>query len=284
MKILDTVFVQKLVAGEKLTWHGRYHSHSENEYEIHYFVEGEGSFLSNKTRYTITKGALFLSAPHEFHSIVPQRVTKPLTYYAVLFSIDEKADNDVYQLLTQALASSKGCLHSDKVNRFSLDEVLNLCVKPGSYESIAASFLFASYLYRWYSDEVDGRNESVELNAKAIEGNKTSKAYVTKAVALMKEKNILVEDIAWKLGLSAEHFIRIFKSEMNITPHQYSVRLRVQDAATRLVSSEKTIGKIASELAFENQFHFSRVFKKCTGFSPTEYRRHYGQEVDLLLK
>ncbi len=283
MKILDTVFVQRLVAGEKLTWHGRYHSHGENEYEIHYFVEGEGSFLSNKTRYTIDKGSLFLSAPHEFHSIVPQRVTKPLTYYAVLFTVDEEADSDVYQLLTSALASSKTCLHSKAVNRFSFDEVLNLCVTPGSYESIAASFLFASYLYRWYAGFAGDDNENqAALTEKTFDGNKSAKAYVTKAIKLMKgniEDPMLVEDIAWKLGLSAEHFIRIFKNEMDITPHQYNVRLRVQDAATRLISTDKHIGKISDELSFENQFHFSRVFKKCTGFSPSEYRKHYGQEV-----
>ncbi len=277
MKILDTVFVQKLVAGEKLTWHGRYHSHGENEYEVHYFIEGEGSFLSNKTRYSIDKGSLFLSAPHEFHSIVPQRVTKPLTYYAVLFSVDEEADSDVYQLLSSALAASKNCLHSNTVNRFSFDEVLNLCVSPGSYESIAASFLFASFLYRWYSEPTDTQTCLSSAQVRSIEVNKSTKAYVTKAISLMKENATLVEDLAWKLGLSTEHFIRIFKNEMNITPHQYSIRLRVQDAATKLITTDKSIGKISRELSFENQFHFSRVFKKCTGFSPSEYRKLYKQ-------
>ncbi len=281
MKILDTVFVQKLVAGEKLTWHGRYHSHGENEYEIHYFTEGEGSFLSNKTRYTIDKGSLFLSAPHEFHSIVPQRVTKPLTYYAVLFSVDEEADSDVYQLLTSALSASKNCIHSNTVNRFSFDEVLNLCVSPGSYESIAASFLFASFLYRWYGEPTGAQQDASNLQLKSSEGNKNTKAYITKAIALMKDNTTSIEDIAWKLGLSAEHFIRIFKSEMNITPHQYCIRLRIQDAATQLLISDKHIGKISEEHAFENQFHFSRVFKKCTGFSPSEYRKLYGQ-ADIL--
>ncbi len=279
MKILDTVFMHRLVGGEKLTWHGRYHSHGENEYEIHYFVEGEGSFLSNKTRYTIDKGSLFLSGPHDFHSIVPYRVTKPLTYYAVLFSVDEKADSEIYQLLTSILASSKTCMHSTSVNRFALDEVLNLCVTPDSYESIAAGFLFASYLYRWYGENSDKNSNSEEMSSKSIDGNKTAKSYVSKAIALMKENTTLVEDIAWKLGLSTEHFIRIFKSEMNITPHQYSIRLRVQDAATKLLTTDKSIGKIAGDLSFENQFHFSRVFKKCTGFSPSEYRKHYKQAI-----
>ena len=88
MKILDSVFVYRLAGGDRLSWHGRYHAHGAGEYEIHFFLEGNGSFLCNRTRYPVSGGRLFLSGPREFHSILPETVSVPMTYYAVLFSVD----------------------------------------------------------------------------------------------------------------------------------------------------------------------------------------------------
>ncbi|MFI3257270.1 MAG: AraC family transcriptional regulator [Spirochaetales bacterium] len=277
MKILDTVFVYRLKSGEKLTWHGRYHSHGTNEYEVHYFLEGEGSFLSNKARYPIRNNTLFLSGPHEFHSIIPERVTKPITFYAILFSVDEINDFNIYQLLTNALTDSKTCLFSNMINRFSFDEILRLSLSEQSSEKIAANFLLTSHLYRWYGKMIS-QSQTDEKSQKKINDTKSSQVYVNKAVIFMQKhmhEPTSVEHIAWHLDLSTEHFIRIFKHEMNITPHQYNIRLRVQEAAAKLIATDISIARISEKLGFENQFHFSRIFKKCTGFTPSAYRRHY---------
>ena len=103
MRILDTVFVYKLNKGEKLAYHGRYHAHGNDEFEVHFFLNGEGSFLSNSAKLAITANSLFLSGPHEFHSILPEQVTRPLTYYAVLFSLSRTEDSELYLLLTSLL-------------------------------------------------------------------------------------------------------------------------------------------------------------------------------------
>lgn len=278
MKILDTVFVYRLIEGKKLAWHGRYHSHKSNEYEIHYFLEGEGSFLSNRTRYSLSSNTLFLSGPHEFHSIVPQKVTKPITYYAVLFSVDESLDFELCQLLTSILQRAKKCLAPDVMNRCTFEEIMRLSLSRQDAQKISAAFLLGSHLYRWYADVWNGQSKDCVVPETQTKEDGTALAHAKKAISIM-QKNMhrafLIEDLAWQLGLSTEHFIRLFKNEMKITPHQYSIRLRIQSAAEELLGTSKTVGRIASELSFENQFHFSRVFKKCTGFTPTAYRRCY---------
>ena len=106
MEIKETAFIYKLIAGEKLAWHGRYHSHGEMEFEIHFFSEGEGTFFSNRTSYSIRNNTLFLVFPREFHSILPKEVKKPLTYYAVLFSLS-KSEKKLYQLLINSSSRKK---------------------------------------------------------------------------------------------------------------------------------------------------------------------------------
>jgi len=66
-----------------------------------------------------------------------------------------------------------------------------------------------------------------------------------------------------------------------MTTHQYFTRLKVEGASGLLMSTDKSVGEISDWFGFENQFHFSRIFKKCTGMSPVAYRRTYLQTVDF---
>ena len=97
----------------------------------------------------------------------------------------------------------------------------------------------------------------------------------------MVRENSTIEDISWKLGLSEEHFIRVFRDEVRMTPYQYFTRLKVEGASGMLMSTDKSVGEISAWFGFENQFHFSRIFKKCTGMSPVEYRKTYLQIADF---
>jgi len=276
MHIIETVFVYRLAHGEKLTWHGRYHAHNDNEFEVHYFIEGTGSFLANTARISIDNNALFLVGPHDFHSIVPEQVTRPLTYYAVLFELDEKADHEIYLLLTNILKHHSIKHYASDTNRFLFDELLRLSSAKQKGLEKSAEFLLYSLLYRWYSED------SISITEKTVvPEHKNSTAIVSDAMKYFKSnihKSITITHVAYELGLSAEHFIRVFRNEMHMTPYQYFMRLRTEAAAAELITSDLSVAEIAERYAFENQFHFSKVFKRCTGFTPTAYRHCYMQK------
>ena len=50
------------------------------------------------------------------------------------------------------------------------------------------------------------------------------------------------------------------------------MRLKLNKAGRMLLTSELSVKEIASMVGFEDQFHFSRNFKKHFGYSPSEYR------------
>ncbi|MBQ4496733.1 MAG: AraC family transcriptional regulator [Spirochaetaceae bacterium] len=275
MRIIETVFVYRLAHGEKLAWHGRYHAHNDNEFEVHYFIEGDGSFLANAARISIDENALFLAGPHEFHSIVPEQVTRPLTYYAVLFELDEQQDHEIYLLLTNILKQHSIKHHATDASRFLFDELLRLSASKQKGLEKSAEFLLCSLLYRWYSED------SSPITAKTvIAEQKKSTSIVRAAMQYFKtniHKPVTITHVAYELGLSAEHFIRVFREEMHMTPYQYFMRLRTEAAAAELITTDSSVAEIAERYAFENQFHFSKVFKRCTGFTPTAYRHCYMQ-------
>jgi transcriptional regulator GlxA family with amidase domain len=90
-----------------------------------------------------------------------------------------------------------------------------------------------------------------------------------------------IDEVARIVGISMEHFIRIFRREVKMSPHQYIMRLKIEGATGFLISTSKTVEEISEWFGFKNQFHFSRVFKKCTGLSPSQYRKIYVQTVDF---
>ncbi len=300
MKIVDSVFVYRLSGGDRLSWHGRYHAHGPSEFEIHFFLEGRGSFLCNRTRYPVSAGQLFLTGPREFHSIVPEAISSPLSWYAVLFSFGDNLDSSIGSEgsgvsdsrlsgeLGAALSERHTVLSIDNNFRFQFEDLLQMARSSDPSLHEASRHLLSSFLFRWFGKRASPASGTSDVSSASgenfPESGKNNRLHVEKALAIMEKEireNIKVEDIAWRIGLSDEHFIRVFAREMRMTPHQYFTRLKVEGASGLLMSTDKSVGEISSWFGFENQFHFSRIFKKCTGMAPVLYRRTYLQTVDF---
>ena len=77
-------------------------------------------------------------------------------------------------------------------------------------------------------------------------------------------------------GMSKSSLMRNFKNASGVTPLQYLLRLRVDEAAFLLRSTEKTLGEIAAEVGFNDVNYLSRQFKRAQGLPPALYRKKYG--------
>ena len=58
MEIRDAVYVYRLISGERLAWHGRYHAHRAGEFEFHYIMEGQGALLVNRSKFVIEANSI----------------------------------------------------------------------------------------------------------------------------------------------------------------------------------------------------------------------------------
>ena len=280
MEIRDAVFVYRLAGGDRLSWHGRYHAHGTDEYEIHFFLEGRGIFRNNSARTVISGGKVFLTGPNEFHSIIPESVSAPITYFAVLFSFSNSGPDDLIRRLDYCLEQNGHSVTADSKYRFQFEDILQMGRSNDAVLRESAGHLLMSLLYRFFGQS-GGTAPPADQGGK----NRGYHVHTQKALMIMEKsvrKQMKVSDIAEKIGLSGEHFIRLFRKEIRMTPHQYFIRLKIEGASALLISSDKKVGDISDYFGFENQFHFSRVFKKCTGLSPAEYRRIYLQKADLL--
>ena len=85
-------------------------------------------------------------------------------------------------------------------------------------------------------------------------------------------ENPSLESIAEHCGLSPSRFVEAFKEQMGITPHAYMTNLKIDSARILLKNPENSITDVAMQLNFSSGNHFSAVFKRYTGRTPSQYR------------
>jgi AraC-like DNA-binding protein len=85
------------------------------------------------------------------------------------------------------------------------------------------------------------------------------------------QEAINLDEISQKAFLSRYHFHRLFSRVYKKTPHQYLTSKRIEKAKD-LLSKNKQVSKVCSEVGFESLGSFSILFKKEIGFAPTYYR------------
>lgn len=87
--------------------------------------------------------------------------------------------------------------------------------------------------------------------------------------------DISIEHLGQQFGLSHRSLIRRFKSAAGLTPSNYLQEIRLDAASKYLVQSVKTIGEITHAIGYEDISSFTKLFKRKTGLSPSNYRARF---------
>jgi AraC-like DNA-binding protein len=81
-----------------------------------------------------------------------------------------------------------------------------------------------------------------------------------------------VGDLARAAGLSASHLRRVVRGWVGQSPSAYLRQQQVSRARKLLADPRRSIKSVAFEAGFASPHHFSRVFRRIDGLSPSEYR------------
>jgi AraC family transcriptional regulator len=74
--------------------------------------------------------------------------------------------------------------------------------------------------------------------------------------------------------LSLFHFARAFTQSFGVPPHRYHMARRMDRARNLLQKPALSVTQIGIQIGFREASSFTKAFRRFTGLTPTEYRRH----------
>lgn len=135
---------------------------------------------------------------------------------------------------------------------------------------------------RTFCDKVESRGIVYQLMARFLKDAQPKAEInddrIQKVLSYIRKniyKTIDIDSLAAISCLSKDHFIRLFKKEVNNTPLQYINQKKIEKAQLILITDSMPIKNISYLLAYEDHSYFNRLFKKLTGVTPQQYRDRY---------
>jgi AraC family transcriptional regulator len=74
-------------------------------------------------------------------------------------------------------------------------------------------------------------------------------------------------------GCSVRRFMDLFKRRTGCSPHQYVLRERISVSRALLTQRDISVTEVAFRVGFQEQSHFSKLFRRLTGTTPSTYQR-----------
>ena len=104
---------------------------------------------------------------------------------------------------------------------------------------------------------------------------------VTSHIAQNLDRPLPLTELAAVVHMSPFHFARLFRQNTGHPPHRFVIRQRVARASELLARSGLTIAEISRRVGFGTPSHFTAVFRRVSGVTPTGYRLRMHARRDL---
>ena len=103
-----------------------------------------------------------------------------------------------------------------------------------------------------------------------------NKRHIAENILRFIEENLnrkfTIEELSQNFFLGKTQLIKVFKDKYGVTPIKYAQLQRIEMAKYYLSKTDESISSLHNKLGFEDTKYFSKLFKKITGISPSEYR------------
>ncbi len=237
-------------------------------YSLMVVIKGESKHMVDFQDYTITDGQLLFATPWQIHAMDKLVGTEScgtsfgeelMNYFPSSFPFfTDPFANPIIEIPKPVLQRLVSLFHS--LNNILQDEKSN-------------PQLVLVYLNALLTECNDAyfKDRRPAIDAKdSLSGFILFKNYI--------EDNLLshpsVEEIAEQLGMNTNALYHMVKAKCSVSPKMYLTERLMLEAKRKLYLEEISIKELAYELNYNDPEYFSRLFKKHTGKSISEYRTH----------
>ncbi len=229
------------------------------EYIFIYCTEGEGIIEVNGQKHLIYENEAFCIPQHTSHCYYSCE-SNPWSILWVHFKGD---DVNFYPL-----GECKKVKFSSENSTNQMLFLFDLLFRVLDYNYTLGNFIYISQVLSLILAETYAK----EKCASALEQDK----HVTKVIRYMNKhlhENLSLEGISKEFNLSKSYLNAIFQKNTQHAPMDFYINIKMKKACKLLKTSDLYIYEVAHQLGYNDQYYFSRIFKKVVGVSPKEYKK-----------
>lgn len=237
------------------------HEHT-GEYEVGFIVRGKGQLEVNEQFLPIQENSITIVPADTSHRYVMDG-NSSVQYYTLRFkSAGEGELLKFFSALGCAVTSGEKCasyIHSSIHMLFSIHRTNGGYVDE-VFQSVCLSLL---QLVRTLFDK---EATSLQLASQYF------MSQVREYIQRNHREKITLESLSQKFNISTSHLSRMFKKAYDMSPIDYLIYCRITYATEYLLKSKQSVAEIAQLVGYDNPTHFTNMFVKRIGCTPTEYR------------
>lgn len=247
----------------KASHHFRERPSGSRQHILIYNIGGKGEVWLNDIRHELPTDHFFIIPAEIKHSYRSDDID-PWSIYWIHFAGLKAGLFSKYACRAIPVERSKRSRISERIDLFA--EIFRNLDRGFGYETLeyvnlCLGHLLASFTHLSQFREV----RNIDENDPVAQSINFMLEHLTKKLKL--------NEIAAETNLSASHYSRLFQNRTGHSPIDYFIQLKIQRACRLLNNSGWSIADISREAGFDDQFYFSRVFRKVMGMSPGEYRK-----------
>lgn len=224
---------------------------NQQGYNFHFIFSGSGVFTKGGVNYSLGAGDIFICRPGDNITYCAS-TTDPWDYAWVVFRCGTELDS----LLPADVIHLPNAEHIFKQMANAVDEP-------------AKEWLVSGLLYQLFAMLANVQGQPC-----------AEQSYLSKAVSYIEanyNQNLQVADIANMLNLNRSYFCRVFKRQMGMSPQDYIVSYRLEQAEKLLTSTKLSQKEIALQVGYPDVYALSRMFKRRYGIAPGKFRTNHLQ-------
>ncbi|KRL91548.1 AraC family transcriptional regulator [Lactobacillus kalixensis] len=235
-----------------------------DNYVIHYVQKGKGIFSSANHPVTQLKAGDIFILPKDVPCFYQADSEDPWSYFWIGLS-----GTRISSIFQNSLLSQKNYLRQMQDSKFK-DYLFQLFDAIHLPSSLANDLLIESLLYHTFyyllteypnpkSKNTDTSKNDLKLAVIYLENN-------------FRDSSCNITDLCQKLNISRSYLYSLFKKNLALSPQQFLIKIRMEEAKQLLKTKDEPIKKIAGEVGYSDEFTFSKAFKRYNGLSPKNFR------------
>lgn len=277
-KIANLITVSKIVTIHyyELDKNFSFDGESHNFWEMVYVDSGQLEIKANNNIIKLKQGEVIFHKPNEFHTLKVDR-DDAANVFVITFVCSAKSMSffkNKTAVVPAKLRKYISTIIEEANETFNSMATTDVKLEIKENPPIGGQQMIRTHLEQFLIMLIRSEQETRDLrifpSKESMENH-----IVSEMMHLIDEKlysRISVDEICKTLKYSRSYLSKIFKSASGYTILEYILTQKVREAKKLIRKGSYNFTQISDMLAFDNPHYFSRVFKRITNMTPSEYK------------